>query len=251
MSLHKECVSGVKHEGTAEGNIVKMGNWDVYVALPKGDYPKDKAILFFTDVFGVQLINNQLMADDFAKNGFQVYMPDYFKGDPIPEDALTNPDRKFDRESWMKNHNADTAWPAVREVMESLKGKGITGFGAVGFCFGAPFVMTLAQENAIKAGVFTHPSRLKVPDDLNTLLEKSSVPVLFNTCEVDQAFPIESQAKADELLGDGKYKPGYLRTYWKGCTHGFAVRGDISKPEIKAGKEGAFKATAEFFMVNV
>ena len=36
----------------------------------------------------------------------------------------------------MKNHNAETAWPAVREVMESLKEKGITGFGAVGFCFG-------------------------------------------------------------------------------------------------------------------
>ena len=48
MSLHKECVSGVKHEGTAEGSIVKMGNWEVYVALPKGEYPKDKAILFFT-----------------------------------------------------------------------------------------------------------------------------------------------------------------------------------------------------------
>jgi len=228
-----------------------MGNWDVYVALPKADYPKDKAILLFTDVFGVQLINNQLMADDFAKNGFQVYMPDYFKGDPIPEDALTNPDRKFDREGWMKKHSADTAWPAVREVMASLKEIGITDFGAVGFCFGAPFVMTLSHENAIKAGAFSHPSRLRVPDDFNALLEKSNVPVLFNTCEVDGAFPAESQTKADELLGDGKYKPGYQRTYWKGCSHGFAVRGDMSNPDVKAGKEGAFRATAEFFMANV
>ena len=97
----------------------------------------------------------------------------------------------------------------------------------------APFVMTLAHENAIKAGVFTHPSRLKVPDDLNSLLEKSTVPVLFNTCEVDQAFPLDAQAKADDLLGDGKYKPGYQRTYWKGCTHGFAVRGDIVSYHVK------------------
>ena len=52
----------------------------------------------------------------------------------------------------------------------------------------------------------------------------------------------------DELLGDGKYKPGYSRTYWEGCTHGFAVRGDMSDPKVKAGKEGAFKATAEFFL---
>lgn len=74
----------------------------------------------------------------------------------------------------------------------------------------------------------SHPSGLKVPDDLNKLLEKSNVPVLFNTCEFDIAFGLESQAKTDELLGDGKYKPGYKRTYWKGCTHGFAVRGDMA-----------------------
>jgi len=48
MSLYKECIAGVKHEGTAEGSIINMGKWDVYVALPKGDYPKDKAILLFT-----------------------------------------------------------------------------------------------------------------------------------------------------------------------------------------------------------
>ena len=90
-----------------------------------------------------------------------------------------------------------------------------------------PFVLALAQENAIKAGVVSHPSSLKVPEDFNKLLEMSNVPILFNTCEFDVAFGREAQAKADELLGDGKYKPGYKRTYWKGCTHGFAVRGDM------------------------
>ena len=87
--------------------------------------------------------------------------------------------------------------------------------------------MDLAHENAIVGGVFTHPSRLVVPHDLEVLLEASNVPVLFNTCEVDQAFPLESQKIADELLGDGKYKPGYKRTYWEGCSHGYAVRGDL------------------------
>lgn len=128
--------------------------------------------------------------------------------------------------------------------MGILKEKGITDFGAVGFCYGgspiptenccnlmicllAPFVMTLAHENAIKAGVFTHPSPMEIPKVFDILLEKSNIPVLFNTCEDDRAFPVEVQAKADEMLGGGKYKPGYQRTYWKGCTHGFAVRGDM------------------------
>jgi len=246
MSLCKECISGVTHEGTPTGKIEKIGGVDVYVALPTGDYPKEKALLFLTDVFGVQLVNNQLLADDFAKNGFQVYMPEYFKGDPIPVDAMNSP--SFDREKWSAAHGPASVRPIIDTAYNALTEKGITIFGAMGYCFGARYVMDLALENKIHAGVFTHPSRLAVPDDFHALLAKSQAPVLFNTCEVDRAFPAEAQAAADEILGGGEYAPGYERTYWEGCTHGFAVRGDMTDPKVKAGKEGAFKATAEFFM---
>ena len=96
------------------------------------------------------------------------------------------------------------------------------------------------------------------------------MPLQLNTCETDMMFPIESQAKADEIFGDGEFAPGYERTYWPGCFHGFAVRGDLvstvslsprdevntthlnfreqSDPKIKAGKEGAFKAAVEFLL---
>ena len=57
--------------------------------------------------------------------------------------------------------------------------------------------------------------------------EKAKAPLLINSCETDQQFPLEAQAKADEILGGGKFAPGYERTYWDGCTHGFAVRGDM------------------------
>ena len=35
----------------------------VYVATPTVDYPKDKAILYLPDVFGVQLPNHQVRLD--------------------------------------------------------------------------------------------------------------------------------------------------------------------------------------------
>lgn len=57
--------------------------------------------------------------------------------------------------------------------------------------------------------------------------EKAKAPLLINSCETDSQFPLEAQAKADEILGGGKFVPGYERTYWDGCTHGFAVRGDM------------------------
>jgi hypothetical protein len=68
--------------------------------------------------------------------------------------------------------------------------------------------------------VFNHPRIQKLRD-------VSTNPLLINSCEVDRQFPAENQALADSILGDGKYKPGYERTYWEGCEHGFAVRGDL------------------------
>ena len=56
--------------------------------------------------------------------------------------------------------------------------------------------------------------------------EKSKAPLLINSCEDDPAFPQEAQKVADEIFS-GKFAPGYQRTYWEGCSHGFAVRGDM------------------------
>ena len=57
--------------------------------------------------------------------------------------------------------------------------------------------------------------------------KEATAPLLINSCEVDAQFPIESQKVADEVLGNGQFAPGYERTYWEGCHHGFAVRGDL------------------------
>jgi dienelactone hydrolase len=76
----------------------------------------------------------------------------------------------------------------------------------------------------------------------------SKAPLLINSCEFDQLFPPEAAAKADSLLGGDKFTPGYKREYYEGCSHGFTIRGDLSDPKVKEGKEGAFKATVEWFL---
>jgi hypothetical protein len=42
------------------GKFETIGGVYTYVATPTVDYPKDKAILFLTDVFGPQFINAQV-----------------------------------------------------------------------------------------------------------------------------------------------------------------------------------------------
>ncbi len=36
--------------------------------------------------------------------------------------------------------------------------------------------------------------------------------------------------------------------YYEGCTHGFAVRGDLSDPKAKAAKEGSFEKTVQWLI---
>ncbi|KAJ3568986.1 hypothetical protein NP233_g5344 [Leucocoprinus birnbaumii] len=249
MSLCKHCISGVRHEGVPEGKETQINGVDVYIATPTVDYPKDKAILYLPDAFGHQLINAQLMADDFARNGFYTVIPDILLGDGVPLDAFENPNFKI--ADWLAKHTQEKTRPTLDKVIDGLKDQGIKEFGAVGYCFGGRYVFDLAFENIIKASVVCHPSLLKIPADLNTYFETSKAPLLINSCTVDSQFPHEAQAVADELFGQGKFTPGYERAYWEGCTHGFAVRGDLSDPKVKAGKEGAFNNTVEWFIKYV
>ncbi|KAJ7665978.1 Alpha/Beta hydrolase protein, partial [Mycena polygramma] len=239
---------GVRHEGTPEGKIETIGGVQCYVATPTTDYPKNKCILYVTDVFGIHLPNHQLMADDFARNGFKVIVPDIVNGDPVPADALA-PGSDYDLKKWLANHGAPNTRPALDKVVAALNSNGVSTIAAVGFCFGARYVFDLAFDNLIAVAAVAHPSLLQVPLDLEKYAASSKAPLLINTCPVDVQFPIESQAKADEILAG--FAPGYRRDFFQGCTHGFAVRGDLTDPKVKAGKEGAFKATVEWFMKHL
>ncbi|KAK2462237.1 hypothetical protein APHAL10511_005733 [Amanita phalloides] len=246
MSFCEDCVKGVRHEGTPTGKWENIGGVECYVATPAGDYPADKVVLFLADIYGPQLPNAQLLVDDFANNGFKTVAPDYLNGDPAPADGMF-PGSTWQISDWIPNHLAEQTRPPLDKVIAALKEQGVKKFGATGYCYGGRYVFDLAFENVIDASVVSHPSLLKSPADLEKYFSASKVPLLINSCTVDGQFPIEAQAKADEIFGNGKFAPGYKREYFDGCTHGFAVRGDLSNPQVKAGKEGAFKSAVQWF----
>ncbi|KAG2354493.1 hypothetical protein BDR07DRAFT_1366006, partial [Suillus spraguei] len=241
----KDCIQGVSHEGEPQGTVEIFDGVACYVATPAIDYPKDKVILFLPDVFGIELINTQLLADSFAVNGFKVVAVDYFNTDSVPLSVQNS--TSFDLKAWLANHGNQQTRPALDKVIAVLKEEGVTKFGATGYCFGGRYTFDLAFENIIQCSVVSHPSFLKIPDDLETYFTKSQAPLLINSCEFDEKFPAPARAKADEIFGDGKFAPGYKHEYFPGCTHGFAVRGDLNDPLTKAAKEGSFKAAVEFF----
>ncbi|KAJ4490760.1 Alpha/Beta hydrolase protein [Lentinula aciculospora] len=247
-SFCDDCFKGVIHEGESKGAWESIGSLNCYVGTPSKNYDQSRAILYLPDAFGMQLINNQLIVDSFADNGFLTIGVDYFDGDPFPENALDPGSQiTFDRDAWIAKHGYDQSRPLIDKVYEALKEKGVARFGAVGYCYGAIITFPLAIENKLNAAVVSHPSRI-TPERLQEYFNSSKAPLLINSCEFDNAFPPEVCEKSDEIFGEDRFGPGYKRVHWEGCKHGFAVRGDMSDPKVKAGKDGAFKETVEWFL---
>lgn len=246
FELSDKCLETIRHEGTPAGTIETIeGGHRVYIAKPKQKQHDDAALLVLPDVFGMDHSNSKLIADGFAENGLLTYMPDIFNGDPVPPDYPNSPN--FSIDEWRPNHGPQQTRPALDATLQLLKKQGVGKIFAVGYCFGARYVFDVAFEGTLRAAAVAHPSLLKVPEDFERLASlEPKVPFLFNTCERDRQFPVESQAKADEILGPLGDKL-YKRNYYPDIDHGFAIRGDLSKSHIKAAKEAAFNQTVEWF----
>lgn len=143
------------------------------------------------------------MADNYAKNGIAVYIPDYLNGDAIGKDEVRSLalsccspalltilcDRQlnsgtYDLMAWIGKHGKEATRPSLDALIAALRAQGITHFAANGFCFGGRSVMELVVEkmDGLKCVVLSHPSLLKVPDDLlkmKSASEETGVKMLF------------------------------------------------------------------------
>ncbi|KAJ5937302.1 hypothetical protein N7454_004957 [Penicillium verhagenii] len=135
------CYKGVKHKGVAKGALTHIAGTEAYTVYPESQ-STEKAILILTDILGHKLINTQLIADQFAANGYFVVIPDLFEGDPIP---LNRPG-DFDMEKWRSGgydpkgtaHFPPNVDPIVDSCLTAMRDTfGCKTIGGVGYCFGA------------------------------------------------------------------------------------------------------------------
>lgn len=77
FSFCERCKAGNVLAGELKG-VMKDG---AYFAAGSDPASSDKAILLFTDIFGLPLVNCKLIADQLAeKAGYDVWVPDLFNG---------------------------------------------------------------------------------------------------------------------------------------------------------------------------
>lgn len=112
--------------------------------------------MILPDVIGHEFINAQLIADQFAANGYLTVMPDLFEGDPV---KLNRPEG-FDFAQWTKKHGTDRTDPIVFSTISWLKKDlGVKRIGAVGYCWGGKYVCRfLANGKGVDVGYTAHPS---------------------------------------------------------------------------------------------
>jgi len=233
------CVKGFGHTGDPVGTTTVIAGVQTYISEPKDPGPEKKVILFFADIYSPLYLNNQLIQDYFAGEGFIVLGPDYFFGDPIQNH---DNEEGFDRPAWIakSKKQADECVPKWLEAVKEKFGTTGTKYSAVGYCFGAPYTLDLGATSFIVAAAFAHPAFLE-----ESHFEKVKAPLLLSCAEIDFEFPLESRRRAEDILV--QFKADYHIQVFSGVKHGFASRGNPENPAAVWAKEQSARGIVEWF----
>ncbi|KAF2760040.1 alpha/beta-hydrolase [Pseudovirgaria hyperparasitica] len=234
------CTVGVKHEGKAAGKVQEFGGYQAYVSFPQ-DKSTTYGVLLLPDVIGHEFINAQLIADQFAANGYFTVMPDLFSGDPVK----LNPPEGFQIMDWLQNHLPANVDPIVAATIAAMRSAGVQKLGAVGYCFGGKYVARfLNAKGGVDAGFTAHPSFVDEEE-----LRGVEGPLSIAAAETDKIFPAEKRRQTEDILKE--MKATYQLNLFSGVEHGFAVRGDVSQKQIRFAKEQAFYQAVQWFDEHV
>jgi len=288
-SMGEHCVTDrpTPSGAASTGEISKIADVEVYITKPS-DYPHSpsKLLIFLSSGTGIYSTNNQIQADMFAKEGFLVVMPDQFGGDPAPNSGDPNTAQEespsvieqvklraaetvqsFMLDMWLARQTPEKVMPLLQKVVDGAKEEFADavanggGVYAVGYCFGAKYVLLLGSElpdaaaqgqgrtdeeqgvvkkaPLIKAGAMAHGTMITKQD-----LEGFKVPVAMICVENDQLFPEEILEAGKKHLEASQIK--HEVKVYPGVPHGFAVIGEYQDRKIQEAQKTAFKQMVEW-----
>ncbi|KAK4692991.1 hypothetical protein P7C71_g4316, partial [Lecanoromycetidae sp. Uapishka_2] len=272
-----DCIKGTVHSGQPSGKEEMIHGLNTYVV---GNRTNPRGIIvIYSDVFGLPLPNNRLIADAYAKSGeWLVYLPDFFEGDPVPlnvADVLipvdTAKQSTFSKYTgilanapsflmWMTRHKQAPTEKVCMNFLQALRRATPTSqkIGMVGFCWGGKYAIRAGLESnmieieggkvpLVDAVVVLHPSHVALPDDVETLVVPVSYgwgleDIAVNIKQKDQVQDIHAKAKEG-----GRKLPEMEHKVYKPGRHGFAVRGNPEDPQEKACLEDSVTQVLSWF----
>lgn len=281
MGLGEHCVTDrpTPFGRGPSGEMTQLGGIDCYISRP-ADYPHSpsKLLLLLTGATGLHSENNQIQADEFAKEGFVVVLPDQFNNDPLPGSAtytaekdpsyieqikvaLAETSKSFLIDMWLARQTAEKVLPIIHKVINAAKDEFADavanggGIYSVGYCFGGRMTLILAGEKADtimwgqqvkdeEAGVVKSGPYIKAGAIAHATLvtkedfEGTKSPLVFVCVENDQLFGEDVREYGENYLKENNVESEF-KTY-TGVPHGFGVMGEYEDAKIISAQMEAF-----------
>ncbi|KAJ7644112.1 Alpha/Beta hydrolase protein [Roridomyces roridus] len=259
-----DCFRGNVIEGEPTG--VMREDLGAYLAAgPPGN--TKRAIILLTDLFGLQLKNSKILADNFsAQLQCDVWVPDFFKGRPIcvPEQLTAMPQKAGDKLGflgllqlvWACLPSVYSYWrgrPAVATrrahvIIKKIQAeKKYEKLGTIGYCFGGAIATNIggSDKELFQSIVLAHTSPT-TDEQVKAII----APTAWVNAEEDMAIPTARLNEIEALYASRRDKPDFVEYavyVYKGTTHGFASRPNLKYPEVKEGFEKAFNDSVAWF----
>ncbi|KAK4232835.1 dienelactone hydrolase family-domain-containing protein [Achaetomium macrosporum] len=235
VAFAKVCSYGDKpqiiaHAGEPVGQEKMYNGVNLYISKPSCKKPK-VGVLYITDVFGIQHVQNKLLADSFARAGFMVVAPDMFDGKPAPMD-FNMPG--FNATEFTLKHGPNATDPILAKAVAYPQTTGVEKIAATGYCYGGRYAFR------VDAGFAAHPSLLE-----NAEIEAITRPMSVAAAEIDAMMSPARRSQIEAMLANTTQP--YQVNLYGGTSHGFGVRANVSNPEEKFGKEAAFYQAVRWF----
>ncbi|KAF3352572.1 hypothetical protein VdG1_08913 [Verticillium dahliae VDG1] len=228
------------HNGKPVGKEVTYQGVKFYVSTPSAKHRGKSAaaaVLFLTDITGIQAAENKLLVDGFAREGFVTVAPDLFDGSPA---VLGDPN--FNVTKFLGEHPPAVTDPIVDIAISFLQDKlKVKKIAASGYCYGGRYaIRALNGQHAVNAGFAAHPTAVTTEE-----VRAVQQPLGLANAQNDPAFTLAQQTETNIILGDLGH--GFAASLYSGVRHGFAVRANVSEPQQKFAKEEAFAQASRFF----
>lgn len=233
----------IAHTGEPVGAEEVVDGTTYYITKPGADAPNTNgaAVLYLTDVFGINLTENKLLSDSFARAGFVTVTPDLFQGSPAPSD-LNDP--TFNTTAFLAAHGPDVTDPIVEGAINYLRNTlNVSRVAVTGYCFGGRYSFRFVDAaRTVKADVAfaAHPSAWQ-DGEVSAIGAATSVA----TADQDSLLPASLRAQLEALLLN--VSSPYQVNLYSGVQHGFGVRANVSDPVQKFAKESAFLQAVRWF----
>ncbi|KAK7937264.1 Protein AIM2 [Apiospora aurea] len=189
---------------------------------------QDTAVLFLTDIYGLASPEDLRLADSFGRAGYFTVAPDLFNGSPSPLD-MNAPG--FNQTQFLAAHGPNVTDPIVAKGIRYLREvRGYPRVAVTGYCFGG------GRRRRVRGA----PGHVDGRGDRG-----------HHAARLGRAGPArraEPPALRQELenIFDNLTSPWQIDLY-SGARHGFAVRGNLSDPQMRFAKETAFIQAVRWF----